>query len=60
MELIRKTTIFHINLNSDTFVRYSMEGKDAILRGTRNGVKSSTCIVQTVTDTGFISDCFKQ
>ena len=37
-----------------------MKGKGEYLRGASNGVNSSTCIGQTLTDTGFISHCFKE
>ena len=36
-----------------------MEGKGGNHARGSNGVKSSTCIGQTVTDTGFISHCFQ-
>jgi len=60
MKVTEKTSIFHINFNSDTFYNTVWNVREAILRGAPNGVESSTCIGQTVTDTGFISHCFKQ
>jgi len=57
MKLTEQTSTCHINFDSDTF--YTVwKIRQAILRGASNAVESSTCIGQTVTDTGSIS--FKQ
>jgi len=52
--------MFHININSDTFFKgTAWTVREAILRRAPNGVKSSTCIGQTVTDMGCYQSLFQ-